>query len=156
MTAILGTYFVVRDTQRELREVQALIHVIFIMWYWPNRQSIIQRQEMTNWTTNSRFLCRCSYRMRKWRCGWPALAFLHWTLKHLRRRRHVPSKRREALGLTTHRHTLEDWNPQLRRCEELKIRTSKVNCDTQVVVLVSFFSEAADLGAFTLCDDAAK
>jgi hypothetical protein len=31
MTAILGTYFVVKDAQRELREVQALLYVIFIM-----------------------------------------------------------------------------------------------------------------------------
>jgi len=31
MTAILCTYFVVKDTQRELREVQALLYVIFIM-----------------------------------------------------------------------------------------------------------------------------
>jgi hypothetical protein len=77
-------------------------------------------------------------------------------MKHVRRRRHVPSKRREALGPTTHRHTLEGWNPQLHRGEELKIRTSKVNCETRVVALVFSFPEAADLVAFTLCDDGAK
>jgi len=63
MTAILCTYFVVKDTQRELREVQALLYVIFIMWCWPNRQSTVQRQEMTNWTTNLRFLWRCPCRL---------------------------------------------------------------------------------------------
>jgi hypothetical protein len=62
-------------------------------------------------------------------------------------------KRQELLDVTTQRHTLEDWNPQWHRCEDLKIHTSKANCDT--LVLVSFLCEV-DLVSFTLCGDAAK
>jgi hypothetical protein len=48
------------------------------------------------------------------------LGISSWTLKPVRRRQHVPSKRREPRNLSTQHDIREDWDPLLHRCEDQK------------------------------------